>query len=213
MDVPRKPKIYHIVHVDRLKSIYDDQRLLCDSEVSKRANPGTTIGMNTIKQRRMNELTLTSHPNLYVGSCVPFYFCPRSVMLYLIHQANHDELSYKEGQGSIIHLQADLHASVNWAAQTNRRWAFTLSNAGSSYFEDRNELAALNELDWTAIQATQWRRHKEGKQAEFLIEEYFPWHLIEAIGVNSSLICRRVNSILPKSGNLPAVSVKPDWYY
>jgi len=54
----------------------------------------------------------TSYPDLYVGDYVPFYFCPRSIMLFIIHQANHPELDYRGGQVPIVHLQADLHTSV-----------------------------------------------------------------------------------------------------
>jgi hypothetical protein len=58
-------------------------------------------------------------------------------MLYVIAQANHPHLSYRGGQSAIIHLEADLAASVVWANQNDRPWAFTLSNAGAAYFEDR----------------------------------------------------------------------------
>jgi hypothetical protein len=75
------------------------------------------IGMNNIKQRRLTELTLDSHPGLYVGQCAPFYFCPRSVMLYLIHKRN-PELAYKGGQEPIVHLEADLRDAVAWAKPT-----------------------------------------------------------------------------------------------
>ncbi len=109
--------------------------MLCDAAVMANQTAGTTIGMNNIKQRRLKELMLASHPDLHVGDCVPFYFCPRSIMLFIIRQANHPELDYRGGQGPIVHLQADLHASVAWAHQQNRRWAFTASNAGSRYFE------------------------------------------------------------------------------
>ncbi len=95
MTVPTRPKIYHIVHVDRLTSIVIDGRLWCDAEVNRRQPEGTVIGMGRIKQRRLTELTLASHPGLYVGQCVPFYFCPRSVMLYLIWKANHEDLTYR----------------------------------------------------------------------------------------------------------------------
>lgn len=122
MTVPTQPKIYHIVHVDRLDSIVADGCLWCDAEILRRASPGTTIGMNSIKQRRLNELTLASHPDLYVGDCVPFYFCPRSIMLYMIDRGNHQELAYRGGQEPIVHLEADLHASVVWAQQNNQRW-------------------------------------------------------------------------------------------
>ena len=49
------PKIYHIVHLDRLPSIIADGSLWCDAEIARRteanADSGTTIGMNNIKQR------------------------------------------------------------------------------------------------------------------------------------------------------------------
>lgn len=109
--VPPQPKIYHIAHVDRLPSIMADGFLWCDAEVVRRAPAGTTIGMNNIKQRRLHELRLSSHPDLHVGDCVPFYFCPRSVMLFLIHRRN-QELAYTGGQEPILHFEADLHAAV-----------------------------------------------------------------------------------------------------
>ncbi len=95
--VPSHPKIYHIAHVDRLPSIVADGFLWCDAEVIRREPAGTTIGMSSIKQRRLT-LPLSSYPDLHVGDCVPFYFCPRSVMLYLIHRGNHPELDYRGGK-------------------------------------------------------------------------------------------------------------------
>ncbi|MGR5194911.1 type II toxin-antitoxin system toxin DNA ADP-ribosyl transferase DarT [Vibrio rotiferianus] len=213
MPVPAQPKIYHIVHVDRLASILGSNGLLCDAQIIAQQAAGTTIGMNTIKQRRLTELTLDSHPDLYVGQCVPFYFCPRSIMLYVIHRADSDELAYKGGQGPIIHLQADLNATVQWAQQQGHRWAFTLSNAGSYYFEDRSDLAQLHELDWPAIYARQWQGCKEGKQAEFLIEQSFPWHLVEEITVQSPLIYQQVVNTLQMAAHRPPVTINPNWYY
>jgi len=210
--VPLHPKIYHIAHVDRLPSILANGFLWCDAEVIRRAPAGTTIGMNSIKQRRLT-LPLGSHPNLHVGDCVPFYFCPRSVMLYLIYQGNHPELAYRQGQGPILHFEADLHAAVAWANAQPARWAFTLSNAGSYFFEDRNDLARLGEINWPAVEARDWRAHKEGKQAEFLLEHRFPWHLIERIGVQSPIVYRQVVNALPPNGHRPTVEVRTDWYY
>ncbi|WP_285346997.1 type II toxin-antitoxin system toxin DNA ADP-ribosyl transferase DarT [Vibrio parahaemolyticus] len=213
MPVPVQPKIYHIVHVDRLASILGANGLLCDAQIIAKNAAGTTIGMNKIKQRRLNELTLDSHPGLYVGQCVPFYFCPRSIMLYVIYRADSDELAYKGGQGPIIHLQADLNTTVQWAQQQGHRWAFTLSNAGSYYFEDRSNLGHLHELDWQAIDSRQWQGCKEGKQAEFLIEHSFPWHLIEEIVVQSPLIHRQVVNTLQMAAHRPPVTINPNWYY
>jgi len=212
MPVPPEPKIYHICHVDRLPSIVADGCLWCDAEIAQRCPAGTSIGMSAIKDRRLR-LSLTSHPGLHVGDCVPFYFCPRSVMLYLIAQGNHPELTYRGGQEPIIHLEADLHATVVWANQNGRRWAFTLSNAGAYYFEDRADLAQLSEIDWNAVHARDWQQCKEGKQAEFLVERSFPWHLVERIGVRSQTAYSQTINALPAGRHRPRVEIKPDWYY
>lgn len=75
-------------------------------------------------------------------------------MLFLLHKGN--QVSYQGGQGPIVHLEADLHATVEWAVENNRRWAFSLSNAGSYHFEDRSDLSQLGEIDWDAVQANSW---------------------------------------------------------
>ena len=167
--------------------------------------------MDVIKQRRLTN-SVKCHSGLNVGGCAPFYFCPRSVMLYLIHKANHSELDYRGGQGPIVHLEADLHEAVDWAERTGRRWAFTLSNAGSNYFEDRCDLAQLDEIDWGAVQARDWRTCKEGKQAEFLVEELFPWNMIRRVGVhNGGTRSEAVKAI--RSAGHPDVTVQSGWYY
>lgn len=213
MPIPPNPKLYHIVHVDRLASIIATGGLLSDAQIVAQAAADSMIGMSHIKQRRLEELTLSSHPDLYVGQCVPFYFCPRSIMLYIIYQANSPDLAYKGGQGPIMHLQADLNAVVAWANLKSRRWAFTLSNAGSCFFEDRSDLACLGELNWPAIQTNQWQGCKDGKQAEFLLEQNFPWHLVEAIGVYSQPAYQQVMNALQATAHRPSVTIKPEWYY
>jgi hypothetical protein len=214
MPVPAQPKIYHIVHVDRLASIIADKRLWGDAEIIQRQIGGTTIGMSEIKRRRLTELQLTSHPGLFVGQCAPFYFCPRSVMLYLIHRANHPNLNYRGGQCSIIHLEADLRAVVAWAQEKERRWAFTLSNAGSKYFEDRCDLDDLDDINWEAVTANWWQgAFEEGKQAEFLIERSFPWHLVERIGVHSQGIVTQVATAMQGAAHRPRIEIRREWYY
>jgi len=207
-----------IVHVDRLPSIIADGCLWCDAEIVKRSLPGTIIGMNRIKQRRLM-LRLTSHPHLHVGDCVPFYFCPRSIMLYLIYQGNHPELTYTGGQGPIVHLEADLHRAVAWAEQNFARWAFTLSNAGAFYFEDRCDVENLNEINWDAVRNNLWGGPgihpsiKEGKQAEFLMEHHFPWSLVERIGVHSKATYRQAAEAVSTGEHRPKLEIKGDWYY
>lgn len=218
MPPPANPKIYHIVHVDKLASIAADGFLWSDAEMAERPANGTVIGMNNIKARRMTELTLASHPGLFVGECVPFYLCPRSVMLYMIHMRN-AELAYQGGQNDIVHLVANLNDAVAWAQEQQRRWAFTLSNAGSRDFEDRCDIAQLDEINWAAVAATRWSGGtvdpaiKRGKQAEFLLEHSFPWHLIRGIGTKSDRVARVAAQALGNGGDQMVIRPKPDWYY
>lgn len=211
---PSRIKLFHIVHVDRLKSILRDGHLFCDSVMVGREDCGTTIGMSTIKERRLRN-ALTSHPALRVGDCVPFYFCPRSVMLYLLSMGNHPDLTYREGQEPIVHLQFDLEAVVAWAHANRKRWAFTLSNAGARFFEDRADLAHLDEINWEAVQATAFRDSdvKEGKQAEFLVEKCIPWDLVEEIGVHRRAPMGQIQSALNGQPHHPAIIIRPEWYY
>ena len=213
MPVPAEPKIYHIVHVDRLASIVASDHLWCDATMSQRGDGGTSIGMGAIKQRRLTELTLASHPDLSVGDCVPFYFCPRSVMLYVVYRGDHPELTYRGGQSPIVHLESDLRQTIAWADEQRKRWAFTTSNAGARYFDDYSDLACLDQIDWDAVQARNWVQHKEGKQAEFLIEGSFPWNLVLRVGVRSRRVYDQAKSALQFDKHRPRVEIKCDWYY
>ncbi|MCS3731027.1 type II toxin-antitoxin system toxin DNA ADP-ribosyl transferase DarT [Bradyrhizobium betae] len=211
---PPGAKIYHIVNVDRLPSIIAHNRLLCDSEIIKLALPGTTIGMGSIKERRLR-LPVDCYANAFVGNFVPFYFCPRSVMLYVIHCANSPELAYKGGQGPIVHLEADLHKVIEWADGNNHSWAFSGSNAGAAYAQFWKVAAQLDQLNWEHIAATQWAQAdiKEAKQAEFLMYNHFPWHLVERIGVHSKAVFNVAVNALAQAAHKPTVQILPHWYY
>jgi hypothetical protein len=134
-------------------------------------------------------------------------------MLYLIYQGNHPDLAYSGGQGPIVHMEADLRQTIEWADARGLRWALTLGNAGSYYFEDRNDLNHLGEIDWNAVGARDWRGYKEGKQAEFLIEREFPWDLVSRIGVRSRATYDQVLTVLHGLTHKPIVEMKPEWYY
>lgn len=160
-------------------------------------------------------MPVTCHPGNRVGDYVPFYFCPRSVMLYLIYKANHKDLAYRGGQEPIVHLEADLYAAVAWANAEGRRWAFSGSNAAAYYTQFRSSLEQLDEVDWVAVAATDFRSDQvqEGKQAEFLMHHSFPWSLIERVGVFSPAVAEQALSAMGGGTHRPTVEVRRDWYY
>jgi len=213
MPAPANPKIYHIVHIDNLRSIIADGCLWSD-EIMTQKQGGQVIGMNTIKARRLT-LPVSCRQGTRVGQYVPFYFCSRSIMLYVIHCANHPELAYRGGQGPIVHLEADLLKAVKWADDNAKAWAFSLSNAGANYAQFRDQLDQLDEIDWAAVAAADFRPPdvKEGKQAEFLVHGSFPWGLVERIGVMSSAIGQLAAQATTGAQHRPTIEIKRDWYY
>lgn len=212
---PPNPKIYHITHVSNLQGILRTGGLRSDAEILRQGGPMQAIGLSRVKQRRIQQLEVPCHPGTKVGEYVPFYFCPRSVMLYVIHRANHPELTYRGGQDEIVHLEADLHRVVAWADENRLPWAFSLSNAGGSYTEFRSDLNDLHGLDWNAIAARDFRAPdvKERKQAEFLVYGFFPFDLVDRVGVCNLATKARAMQALSGGRHMPRVEVQPRWYY
>jgi hypothetical protein len=212
---PGQPKVYHITHVENLAAIVAEGGLVSDREMFDRGGPARAIGMSAIKERRIRELEVSCHPGTMVGDYVPLYFCPRSVMLYVIYRANHPELGYRGGQEPIVHLEADLHSVIRWAEANGRRWAFSLSNAGARYAMFYSRVERLDQLDWEAIAATDFRsaQVKECKQAELLVHGRFPFDLVERIGVRSAAVHGVATAAVAGARYRPRVEVRQDWYF
>ena len=209
-------EIFHITHVDNLSQIVKSGGLLSDFRLNQERlesmNRRVNIGYEDIKNRRLT-LPVSSHPGTMVGEYVPFYFCPRSVMLYVIHRC-HPKLCYQGGQGEIVHLVSTVQSAVN--ASVDRPWAFSDGNAGAFYTRFYNSLDQLDRvIDWDAVNSSDWRDPaiKEKKQAEFLVHDHFPWTSIHQIGVYEENIALRVQHAFENHSHHPEVIIRPKWYY
>ncbi len=204
-------KIYHITHIDNLPNIIFANCLWSDAARIQKGVMITNIGHNHIKQRRLKR-------SVQFGGClgnyVPFYFAPRSPMLYVIH--NKRVSDYQQGQGNIIHLvsNADLILS-----SSNLKWCFTDRHAELAhalYFTQKKD---LNEIDWELMNSNYWGNtidypdKKEKRQAEFLVYNAISWDYIIEIGVYNDVIKKKVESIIKNTNHQPNVSQNQDWYY
>ena len=57
------------------------------------------------------------------------------------------------------------------------------------------------------------RSIKEGKQAEFLLEESFPWKMVDRIGVGTQAMYQKVAGLLTRSSHRPKLEILREWYY
>lgn len=202
---PQKVLIYHITDVTNLPGILADGGLHSDAVMAGR-DP-TVIGYDHIKKRRLEEIQVPCCGGRFVGEFVPFYYCPRSPMLYVINQG---KTGRPAGcQTSIIHLVS----AVSTAVRLGRAWAVSDGNAGASYTSFFASLDALDSLDWGAISAKYWQSQLHEKQAEFLVADFFPWTSILGIGCHNTAIAERVRALLVDRPHQPNVQVKSDWYY
>lgn len=203
--------IYHITHLDNLPGILAHGELLSDALVRAAGIATTAIAYGHIKQRR-ERVAVDIPPGGVVADYVPFYFCPRSPMLYAIHGGQVP--GYPGGQSQVLHLVADaeqvaalqpcVHTDGNAASQPRRFFA------GASGIAD---------LDWSVINGWSWRDtpddndRKRRKQAEFLVWQRLPWAAVMRIGVIDAGIAAAVQGALAGQAHRPAVEVHKDWYY
>lgn len=82
-----------------------------------------------------------------------------------------------------------------------------------------DNIADLKQIDWEIMKATYWNDTDQDndrsrrRQAEFLVHQFFPWNLIEEIGVISEGMAERANEILSSTRRGPKVSIHKTWYY
>lgn len=211
MPVPDQPKIFHIVHIDNLASIVKDGCLWPDAVMVKRQD-AAVIGNNEIKADRLR-LPVDCHAGTFVGDYVPFYLCPRSVMLYVISKRNHANVAYRDGQGPVVHLVSNMHEVVEWADSNKRKWAFTDINAANRAADFYDDISMLDKLNWDAIGARNWMTCRDHKMAEFLMHNSFPWELVKGIGVMSEKAGTRAMAAFGTAKHRPPVKVEQEWYY
>lgn len=199
--------IFHITHADNIANIVRVGRLWCDAQRIARGLVNTNIGYSHIKERRMRHpVTVAAGGTL--GNYVPFNFCPRSVMLYVVSQGHEN---YREGQQPIVHLVS----SIESIRVIGRAWLFTDRHADLGYANQYDTLDKLVEVDWSVMPQRYWSdlEVKEKRQAEFLVYDWCPWEAIETIGVIDQAIATRVGAAIAGASHKPRVEVHRDWYY
>lgn len=198
--------IYHITDVANLPAILAMGSLLSDAGMRGVSHAG--IGYGHIKLRRLTQIVVPCCSNRFVGEFVPFYFCPRSPMLFTINKRS---TGRPPGcQSDIVHLVS----SVGAALGLGRQWAVSDGNASAAHAQFYSQPAAIAGLDWTAIHAHQWSGLTHQKSAELLVADHFPFSGFSMIGCHNktteSLVQRTLQSF-PQFN--PLVAVQPQWYY
>jgi hypothetical protein len=204
--------IYHITHVDNLRSILADGRLCTYNELCETGKRHVSIAYQDIQERRAKIIVPCGRGGT-LHEYVPFQFAPRSPMLYTINKGNVP--GYSEGQSPLLHLVS----TIEFVRDAGLAFIFTNGHAIMRLTDFFDDLAKLDQIDWEVMSARYWHDtvndsdRKRRRQAEFLVHKFFPCRLITEIGVVNSQMGAQVTALLQSSEHQPDVVIRPNWYY
>jgi len=204
--------VYHFTHWAHLPEIMR-RGLLCDSALQASGGLDHEAGDRDIKARRRCRPVPCGARGV-VADYVPFYFAPRSPMLFSIAKGNVSTF------GDSPHDLVYLVTSVERLLQARLRIVVTDRNAVLKYAafsDDPESWFAPGFVDWELMKAKYWARQEDGKErrmAECLVHQQVPWSAITMIGVHDDRVADRVRAVLGPHGQSPISPVlKPGWYF
>ena len=208
-------EVFHFTHIDHLATVIREN-LLCDATVQKSNLLSNEVGNTAIKERRRRR-SIKVDPGGVVTDYVPFYFAPRSPMMYAI--AGGTVPTFQEGTKQLVYLITSLER----LHQLGHQIVLTDRNAALNYAEhqvfDPEDLVDDGFIDWPLMDEKFWTNtpenpdRKERRMAEALVYQRVNWEAIEEIVVHNGAIKEEATAILEECGVRLQVNVRPAWYF
>jgi ssDNA thymidine ADP-ribosyltransferase, DarT len=205
--------ITHFTHVENVPGILADGCLRCDSAVDRDVAIHVEAADLGIKASR-RAISVPLAPFGYVSDYVPFYFAPRSPMMFKLHKGS--VRNYQEGQDPLIYLVSTVEAVV----ASNLRWLFSDGNCAHAFSQLFNDISRLDTaIDWDVMRARMWANTAEDpdrmrrRMAEFLVYERFPVRLLTGVVVRTPEMRDQVERQVTAHGVRLRVTVRSGWYF
>jgi ssDNA thymidine ADP-ribosyltransferase, DarT len=206
---PDPIRVYHFTHIRNLAGIIDGG-LRSDAACRREGRTAVEIGSAGIRERRLHLAVGDVGPGGYVGDYVPWYFGPRSPMMFTLNRNNYE---YQEGFDEVVYLAS----SVPRIVSLERAWIASDRNAALALAEFTDDVDALTDhISWDVIAARYWTDFADGadlRAAEFLVHESVPWEAVEAIVTKTKGTCERVKTMVAGRDHCPPVTVSREWYF
>ncbi len=150
-----------------------------------------------------------------IGDYVPFYFTPKSMMLYNIITGYRAPLVPKRQREEILVVRCLIDTLA-----THETWFFTDGQGNDAVTNHFNDLADLGQLDWASIQHSNFSKsdgdfdRARRYQAEFLVYQQVPIAHIESLNVYNQVAADHVKGLLAEKNitNI-AVNVQPLYFF
>lgn len=203
--------VYHFTRVEHLSTIVE-RGLLCDARAAEVLQ--VEVGNRGIKAQRARRVVPVA-PGGVVADYVPFYYAPRSPMMFAIHCGNVP--TYSEGCDRLVYLVRTLerlHAAQLTVVGTDRNAVLEIAD----FSRELAEMVGL--VDWPLMKARYWSNteedpdRRERRQAECLVHRLVPWSLIDTVVAKSEPVAAEVRAVLARIGSdQPRISVRPGLYF
>jgi hypothetical protein len=205
--------IMHFTHVRNLVGILANGGLRSDNTVDRDESLQVEAADLGIKASRRT-IRIPRPPFGCVGDYVPFYFAPRSPMLFKLSKGSVP--NYQERQTPLVYLLS----TVRTVARAGARCLFSDGNCAHSVTEIFDDLAQLDTaVDWEVMRAHMWNNTAEDpdrmrrRMAEFLVHEHVPIECLTEIAVRTRAMRTQVEQQLA-AGNIDLpVRVRAHWYF
>jgi hypothetical protein len=201
--------IMHFTHVNNLEGIMTSRGLHPDCVV-RQEGVVRECGDQSIKERR-RATPVKVPPGGVVGDYVPFYFAPRSPMLYVIHRGRVP--TYQEGQDPLIYLVSSLTVIAN----SDVRWVGSDGNTAAAVSQHTDDWATLESMiDWPLMRAKQWNNTDDDgdrmrrRMAELLVHRFFPIDCVQYAVARTKHATEAANE---RFGGTLQVRTWPSWYF
>lgn len=204
--------VYHFTHVDHLETIIE-HGLLSDTTAQGRGLLSVEVGDLGIKDRR-RQRPVPIPPQGAVADYVPFYFAPRSPMMYSIAQGNVS--TYQGGTSRLIYVVTSLER----LHELGKRPVLTDRNAALRYAAyrefDPDDMLDDGFVDWEVMQAQYWTEYDDGRErrmAECLVRDQVAWDAVVKIGAWSEPVALEAREVIEAAQSTVPVVVRPRWYF
>lgn len=210
---PSQHLIMHFTHVRNLPGVLAAGCLNADSVVDRESALGAEAADPSIKATRRT-IRVPLAPFGCVADYVPFYFAPRSPMLYKL--AKGGVPTYSDGQDPLVYLVS----TTETIAQAGLRYLFSDGNCASAITQFADDLRLLDSMvDWEIMDAQMWNNtaddpdRRRRRMAEFLVHGRVPAALLAGIAVRTQGVLEQVNGILAAHGAALPARARPGWYF
>ena len=208
--VPDPTPIFRMLHIDNLDTVLKRGAM----------HAGNMTPEDGLSYKAIHDVGIQDYRRAFcvpngrrLHDFLPFYFGPRSPMLYRLHKNSVG--GYNEGQALIVYLVL----TAQYFESPDFEFLFTDCQANMNFARYYDDLADLDKLDWVTIYSKYWTDtlgdigRKGRKQAEFLVYRACPFDAVKMIAVFDENYLTRVASLLSSYKRKLPVIIAREWYY